>query len=198
VLGVFLLANEAIWYGYRYTTEGFRFPDNLPLQLCDVMVIVVGLAALTANRWLFEMAYFAGVGGASMALITPDLWAPWPSYPSIYYFVVHAGMVIATLVLIWGRFARPTAAGVWRAFLMANVFAALVGIFNQIFGTNYMYLCNKPASATLLDLFGPWPVYIFVGEAFALGLFWLMWLPFWRDKPAAVHHANPTRLNHGR
>jgi hypothetical integral membrane protein (TIGR02206 family) len=120
------------------------------------------------------------LGGASLALITPDLWSPWPSYPAIYYFLAHAGMVATTLVLIWGGFLRPSRSSVWRTFLTVNVFAAGVGLFNLIFGTNYMYLCRKPASATLLDLFGPWPMYILVGELFALALFCLMWLPFWR------------------
>ena len=175
-LGVLLLGNEIGWYWFRYSNEGLRV-DNLPLELCDVTLLVTGLAALIGREWLFDVAYFAGMGGAAMALITPDLWAPWPSYPTVYYFLAHCGMVITTLALLWGRLAHPMPGAVWRVFGIVNLFAAGVGAFNLAFGTNYMYLCQKPASATLLDLFGPWPVYILVGEAFALGLFWLMWLP---------------------
>jgi hypothetical integral membrane protein (TIGR02206 family) len=182
-LGLFLIGNEAVWYWYRYSHEGNRFPEGLPLQLCDLTLLVTGLAAITGSAWCFEMAYFAGLGGASLALLTPDLWAPWPSYPSVYYFLAHGGMVTTTLAMIWGNLARPRAGSVWRTFAVINLFAAGVGLFNLIYGTNYMYLCRKPASATLLDLFGPWPLYLVAGEAFALALFGLMWLPF-RGRPA--------------
>jgi hypothetical integral membrane protein (TIGR02206 family) len=190
IMGSLLLANEVVWYWYRYSIEGFRFPENLPLQLCDLTLLMTGLAALTGSVWAFDIAYYAGVGGASMAIITPDLWAPWPSYPSIYYFIAHGGMVATTLTLIWGNITRPAPGSLWRAFALVNLYAAVVGIFNWIFGTNYMYLCRKPASATLLDAFGSWPVYLIACEMFALMLFGLMWLPFARGTRRSVATAD--------
>jgi hypothetical integral membrane protein (TIGR02206 family) len=138
---------------------------------------MVVIACVTFAERAIEFAYFAGLGGAGMAILTPDLWAPWPSYPALYFFLVHGGMVIAVAVLVWGRAAPLRAGAVNRAFAIVLAYAAVAGTFNAVFGTNYMYLCRKPASASLLDALGPWPAYLFAGAAITYGVFWLLWLP---------------------
>ena len=179
-LAAFLTVNELIWYVFKYSHEGWRFPEGLPLQLCDLSLWLAILACLTLRPLIYEFAYFAGIGGSMMAVLQPDLWAPLCSYPTIYFFVVHGGVVVAVLYLTWARLARPRPGSAWRAFLLLCAFAAVVGAFDAVFHTNYVYLRQKPGSASLLDFFGPWPWYIFGGLGVALIVFLLMSLPFRR------------------
>ncbi len=109
-----------------------------------------------------------------MALLTPDLWSPWPSYPAIYFFVAHGGIVIACAVLVFGGI-RPLRPGAWmRAYSALLVYTSAVGIFDWIAGANYMYLRFKPKSGSLLDAFGPWPVYLLPAMVLAAALFWVL------------------------
>lgn len=181
-LAGFLTVNELIWYVYQLRTEGFRFPGGLPLELCNVTLWVTVIAACGLNQWAFEIVYYAGLAGSGMALLTPDLWMPLWTYPTLYFFLAH-GMAVATvLTLVWGKLAAPHPGSVWRVLAIVNAYAAAIGIFDAIFKTNYMYLRQKPASASLLNYFGPWPFYLAGGELTALVLFWVLWLPFRRTR----------------
>lgn len=180
-IGVLLAVNELIWWAYRYSHEGFHFPRNLPLQLCDVTVWMTVIACLTLAPWAVEFDYFAGIAGAGMSLLMPDLWTPWPSYPAIYFFIAHGGIVIGIAVVVFGGISRLRPGALWRGFGGLIVYALVVGAFNAIFHTNYMYLCTRPASASLLDAFGPWPMYLIAGALLALAIFTLLWLPVRRQ-----------------
>ena len=189
VLGLALLIDATVYNGYLIANNTPAFPNHLPLELCDVSVCLVILALLISNRTVFDLAYYGSLAGASMALITPNLWEPFPSYGTVQFFVVHGLIVAGILYLVWTGLARPGPGSVWIAMLGLNLYAACVGIFDAIFKTNYMYLRAKPANASLLDFLGSWPWYIVSAEVFALVIFQLLYLPF--RLRAAAHHVRP-------
>ncbi len=186
-LGIFLLINELTWYGYRLYSEGFRFPNGLPLELCNLTLWLTVIAALTLNARCYEMAYYGCVAGSGMAILTPDLWADFPSYPTIYFFLAHGFAIATILALTWGKLLRPRRDSLCFTFVALNLYMAAIGAFDAIFKTNYMYLREKPAQVSLLNYMGPWPLYILSGEGVALVLFFLLWLPFRRPANAPPH-----------
>ena len=177
-LGVLLMVNELIWYGFKVQKGWFLFPGNMPFQLCDLILWLTVVAMLFKPQFAFEFAFFAGMVGTSMAVLTPDLWEPFPTYPTVYFFLAHCGIVICVLYLWLSKTMRPLPGCVLRVMLALNAYAVAIGLFNWIFKTNYVYLCHKPENASVLDYLGPWPVYILGGELIGLAFFTLLWLPF--------------------
>ncbi len=177
-LAAVLLFDTAWWYWYMAWHGQSLFPSQLPLDLCDVTLYLTVIALFTLSPAVFDVAYYSALAGTSMALLTPDLWEQFPSLPTVQFFIAHGLVVTAVLYLVWSRLAQPRKGSVARTMLALNLLAAFDGVFNWIFKTNFMFLCAKPASASLLDLFGPWPWYIVVTEGVAFVLFLLLYLPF--------------------
>lgn len=156
------------------------FPEHLPLELCDVSLLLILLSLFTLNKAIFDLAYYGALAGATMALLTPNLLEPFPSFGAIQFFVSHGLTVSGALYLVWAGLLRPRRWSVAKAMLGVNVYAAFVGGFDFFFKTNYMYLRAKPQNASLLTVLGPWPWYIVAAEGVALVVFTLLYLPFWR------------------
>jgi hypothetical integral membrane protein (TIGR02206 family) len=179
LLGCVLAGNELIWWAFRYSHEGLKVSQNLPLQLCDLTVWMTILACITLAPLAAEFAYFVGLAAAGMSILTPDpdLCSAWPSYPAIYFFVGHGGIVIAAAVLVFGGITQLRPGAVWRVFNLLVLYAVAIGTFNMVYEANYMYLCRRPWYPSLLDLMGPWPINILAAAPLSLALFCLLWLP---------------------
>ncbi|GED28899.1 hypothetical protein BCE02nite_00400 [Brevibacillus centrosporus] len=52
-----------------------------------------------------------------------------------------------------------------------------------------MFVTHKPFQPTLMDYLGPYPWYILSLEGVALGLFCLLYLPFWIQKRRAARQS---------
>jgi hypothetical integral membrane protein (TIGR02206 family) len=147
---------------------------NLPLQLTDAVTFASILALWRPRPLLVELLWFWVPTASLQATLTPDLAQAFPDVRYFTYFAVHAGALVALslLVLGWGR--RPRPGGMWRAYAATLGWAALAAVGDLVTGGNYMFLRRKPAQASLLDLMGPWPVYIVGAAAVALVLFWAL------------------------
>jgi hypothetical integral membrane protein (TIGR02206 family) len=177
-LTALLAADGIIWYAYRYHVQGVRFPDLLPLELCDASFWLTVAALLTLDEHTFDVAYYWGIAGSGMAVLTPYLRAPLHSFQSFQYFTGHALLIIGVLYLIGSGQTRPRFRSWWFAWWTLNVYGVMVAVVDYFGGTNFMYLRQKPTSSSLFDVLGQWPWYILGADLVALVLFRLMQLPF--------------------
>jgi len=184
VLGGLLFAAFLVALAYKLVQP--EIDTSVPLQLCDLAELTAAYALWSQRHWAFAMSYYWGLVLSSQALITPDIGTPrdgapdFPHHLFITFFALHVLVVWAAIYLTWGRRMRPQ----WRdyrvAITMTLAWAAITFIFNVIARTNYGYLNRKPPVASLLDVLGPWPVYLLVEVIIVLIVWALMTWPWER------------------
>jgi hypothetical integral membrane protein (TIGR02206 family) len=173
-------------YGTYHAAAAVRgdwSPDRyLPFHLTDTVTIVCVIALWAPRPLAVELAYFWGLTASLQAVLTPDVPKGFPDLYFWTYFLTHSGAVVAACLLVFGRRLWPRPGAVWRVYAATAAVAGLAAIANLATGGNYMFLREKPASVSLLDLMGPWPVYILVGCILALAMFVALDAPFRGDR----------------
>jgi len=154
---------------YRFR-EGMDFPHHLPLQICNLTSWIAVIACLRLYPAAVEFTYFAGMAGAGVTLLTPVA-------PDRLFFVQHGVLIVAASALVFGGISKLREGAFWRAYGYSVLYLAFVGMFDWATGANYAYLRKKPREATLINVFGQWPYYIFIMMAAGLLIYWLLWLP---------------------
>jgi hypothetical integral membrane protein (TIGR02206 family) len=154
---------------------------SVPLRLTDLATVAAACALWSRQRWAYALTYYWGLVLSSQAMISPALESPdFPHYEFLAFWAIHLLVVWAAIYLTWGRGMRPD----WRSYrftaTVTAVWAASTFTFNTIAGTNYGFLNRKPATASLLDVLGPWPLYIFTATALILVVWALMTWPWER------------------
>jgi hypothetical integral membrane protein (TIGR02206 family) len=155
--------------------------DSVPLQLTDLATVVAAYALWSQKPWAYALTYYWGLVLSTQALISPALQSPdFPHYQFLAFWAIHLLVVWAAIYLTWGRGMRPDWRSFWLAVGVTLVWAVVTYTFNSFAGTNYGFINRKPSTASLLDVFGPWPVYVFVASALIFVVWALMTWPWER------------------
>jgi hypothetical integral membrane protein (TIGR02206 family) len=184
-LGRILGALTAAIYGsiLIYSLIPPTIDRSVPLRLTDLATVAAAYALWSQRHWAFALTYYWGLVLSAQALISPVLIGPdFPHYTFLAFWAIHLLVVWAAIYLTWGRGMRPG----WHSYrivvVVTAVWAAVTFVFNRIAGTNYGFLNGKPATASLLDVLGPWPVYILTATTLILIVWALMTWPWERTR----------------
>ncbi|HEX7055879.1 MAG TPA: TIGR02206 family membrane protein [Bacilli bacterium] len=182
-----LIAFEIALYVWYFAFDEWSLDASLPFQLCSFTMILSIIMLLTKSYTLYEFTYFAGIGGAVQALVTPSaILSDFPHFTYYYFFIAHGGIVISCLLMTWANHYRPTFKSIWKTWLFLNIYMLFIVFVNKWTNGNYLFIVHKPELPSLLDYLGPWPWYIVSMELIGIVTFLLLYFPFaildWRKK----------------
>ena len=176
-LSLLLCATVMLWSLVHVKFGRFSAIESLPLSICNLFALIAPLLFWIPNQKRFEVIYYFVFSGTLQAIITPDPSSGYPSYSFFKYWIVHCGLIIIVIHYLVAFKLYPSVQGIWRAFLWLNLYLLCVFPINWLLDANYFYLMHKPEVPSLLDFFGPWPIYLIVSEILAMLFFALSYIP---------------------
>jgi hypothetical integral membrane protein (TIGR02206 family) len=179
-----LLVLTLLWLGWGLLPAHWNIGESLPLHFSDALRITTAIALITRSGWAVAVSYFWGLTLNLQTLITPNLnYYDAPVLEFAMYWLLHVAALLAPIVLVWGLGYRPTWSGYGATLALTISWAALALAANAVTGANYGYLSRAPEGPSILDVLGPWPVYL-LWEAVLVAVVWAcMTLP-WTTRAA--------------
>ena len=156
LIGISLLVFEVTKpFIYIY---GFDKPweTYLPLHMCNFSAVLIGIFLLQKkkNQMFFELPFYWGIGGATMALLTPDLTEAWPDIEFFMFFYGHGQIILGIFFALAVLKHRPYLQNFWKMAVITILLLVPILIVNLVIGgeANYWYLMNTPEGESLMDL----------------------------------------------
>lgn len=174
-----LLAGEILLQYWYVITGNWKVEYGLPLQLCDFSIFMSVWMLIFRSYRIFEIVYFTGVGGALVAIVSPELWLGFPHFRYYHFFISHAAIILASLNMVWIHGFKPKFISLGKMLLFLNVFGAFVFVVNSIVDANYMFISKPTYNNTFLNHLGPYPWYLLSLEGITLVISFLLYLPFY-------------------
>lgn len=172
----------------QFLPDDFDLGTSLPIQICDLSWMVAMYALWTRRPRAVALLYFWGLTLTVQAIVTPSLGETFPDPRWFMFWGMHLLTVWAAVHLV-ATAGGPTWDGFRFTVGLTAIWAAAVMVFNAATDTNYGYLNEKPDTASLLDVLGPWPLYVVIEVGILIGVWALMtwpWVRARRTSPSAA------------
>ena len=183
---VLILTNQSLDF-YR---EGYGIGNwklGLPLHLCDFSSASIIIYFFTKRREFFLFAFFAGISGAGMAILTPDVKYSFPHIDYLRHMIGHSMILLGVAYAIVIDNQRPQLKDVHRVLGVLSVFLLLMYPINNLLGSpaNYWYVAEKPPGFNVTDLMRDAPYHMIDIYILTVVICYLIYLPYFiKDKIA--------------
>lgn len=171
-----LILFEITNHVWMYVNGVWKTGRSMPLELCNIGLILCIILLLTRNKFVFELLFFIAILGATQAIVTPALKYDFPHFRFFHFFYAHMIVVWVTLYFTWAKGYYPTFRSVIKLIVFINLLLPVILFVNKWTNGNYWFLRHKPKSASFLDVLGPYPWYIFSLESLLIVFSLMAWL----------------------
>ena len=178
---IVLILIECVYHFWMFVNGSWDVSHSLPLELCNISLILTILLLLTKKKFFYEIVLFTSLLGASQAIFSPSLHYGFPHFRFFHFFFTHSIVIWVSLYFTWVKDYKPTIWSVMKVFVFLNFLLPFIMLINKISDGNYMFLSHKPEMPSLLDYLGPYPWYILSLEGLSIILCLIVWLVF-REK----------------
>ena len=182
-LVIFLLLINQIMDFYREGVAIGRWQEGLPLHLCDFSTMAIILYFLTQKRDFFVFAFFFGIAGGGMSILTPDTVYGFPYIGYIQSQIGHTMILMGVTYAMIIDKQRPYLIDVPKALFYASILLLFTYFMNYVLGTNYWFLAEKPIGDNITSFMRPEPFHIIDLYIAAIVICYALYLPYYlRDR----------------
>jgi len=169
--------------GMDFFREGYAANNwklGLPLHLCDFSSASIILYFITKRREFFLFAFFAGIAGAGMAILTPDVLYSFPHIDYLRHMIGHSMILLGVTYAIIIDNQRPQLKDVHRILAVLSVFLLMMYPINTWLGppANYWYVIEKPPGFNVTDLMRDAPYHMVDIYILAVIVCYSIYLPY--------------------
>ena len=181
---VLILTNQTMdFFREGYGVNNWKL--GLPLHLCDFSSASIILYFYTKRKEFFLFAFFAGISGAGMAILTPDVKYSFPHIDYLRHMIGHSMILLGVAYAIIIDNHRPQLKDVHRVLAVLSVFLLIMYPINNFLGSpaNYWYVVEKPPGFNVTDLMRDAPYHMIDIYMLTVIVCYLIYLPYFiKDK----------------
>ena len=179
IIGFILITHELIKPFYRYHFYNDPFVEIIPLHMCHLASLSMGLFFFTKKDIFFEIGYFWGMTGNIMAILTPDL----DFFFNLQYFTYYFGHSMLLLSIVFALLClnhNINFKSVIRVIFITLTFLPFIYLLNFILGdeANYWYLNTIPEATSILSFLPNPPLNIIFLVPIGLILMMSVYMPY--------------------
>lgn len=180
----FILINQGMdLYREGYLSGNWKL--GLPLHLCDFSSFSILIYLLTKKREFFLFAFFFGIAGGGMSILTPDVEYGFPYVPYIQNQIGHMMIILGVTYAMILDNQRPYLKDVHRVLIFGTFLLGVMYVVNYLLGApaNYWFLMEKPIGDNVTAFMRPAPFHMIDIYLLAIIVCYLIYVPYFlRDR----------------